>query len=224
MNSSFIDKMIAKYQLMLCWQYITAVWRQVTYIPSFLVRVWPYRGWILTLTLTPTNGVPSRVSTRPRITETCLKSKKTKKNSQIESKSIKLDRHLQQNSFWYSILHVCWCFIYFPCEHSVESICRVICRAGAKHSISLMLGVESHNSFISYTDCVVQKYSLVHSDSHKYLKKMNYCPEIEISLWNSYSNVKLSIFCEIRNSKSVAALKPRPQCPIYRQSIHSKAR
>lgn len=87
-----------------------------------------------------------------------------------------------------------------------------------------MLGVESHNSFISYTDCVVQKYSLVHSDSHKYLKKMNYCPEIEISLWNSYSNVKLSIFCEIRNSKSVAALKPRPQCPIYRQSIHSKAR
>lgn len=39
---------------------------------------------------------------------------------------------------------------------------------------------------------------------------MNYCPEIEISLWNSYSNVKLSIFCEIRNSKSVAALKPDP--------------
>lgn len=88
------------------------------------------------------------------------------KNGQLESKTIKLARRLQINSFWYSILHACWCYIYFPCEHSVESICR----AWAKLSISLMLGVDSHNSFISYTDCVVQKYSSVHSDSHKYLK------------------------------------------------------
>lgn len=84
------------------------------------------------------------------------------KNGQLESKTIKLARRLQINSFWYSILHACWCYIYFPCEHSVESICR----AWAKLSISLMLGVDSHNSFISYIDCVVQKYS----DSHKYLK------------------------------------------------------
>lgn len=88
------------------------------------------------------------------------------KNGQLESKTIKLARRLQINSFWYSILHACWCYIYFPCEHSVESICG----AWAKLSISLMLGVDSHNSFISYTDCVVQKYSSVHSDSHKYIK------------------------------------------------------
>lgn len=44
----------------------------ITYHPSLLVRVNPNCGSVATLTLIPMSPLPSRLTTRPRITETRL--------------------------------------------------------------------------------------------------------------------------------------------------------
>ena len=45
----------------------------LTYNPSSLERVKPYRGWVSTLTLTPNRGLLSCVTTLPLTTDTWLK-------------------------------------------------------------------------------------------------------------------------------------------------------